>query len=194
MVSGLIFQKISGEGLTEPPSPDPSPRFFSGFALGSGFALNSRAHRALDSSFALDTRALRALGSGFALNSRAHRALDSNFALDTRALRALDSGFALLLSIGDLGLAPKINSWIRQWLNHVKKRGKRVWPTTLQKLFVFHFEELSNILTLMMNGTSHRMKIQVYLFIYLFIRWTVVTILMNNLVMFVHQDLEGREL
>ena len=70
MVSSLIFQKFSGEGLTETPPQTPPPRFFSGFALGSGFALNSRALRALDSGFALDTRALRALDSGFALNFR----------------------------------------------------------------------------------------------------------------------------
>ena len=57
--------------------PDPSPRFFSGFALGSGFALNSQALRAFDSGFALDSRALRALDSGFALDSRALRALNS---------------------------------------------------------------------------------------------------------------------
>ena len=57
-------------GAHRAPSPDPSPRFFSGFALGSGFALNSRALRALDSGFALDNRALRALDSGFALNFR----------------------------------------------------------------------------------------------------------------------------
>ena len=37
-------------------SPDPSPRFFSGFVLGSGFALNSRVLRALDSCFALNFR------------------------------------------------------------------------------------------------------------------------------------------
>ena len=70
MVSSLIFQKFSGEGLTELPPQTPLPAFFSGFALGSGFALNSRALRALDSGFALDTRALRALNSGFALNFR----------------------------------------------------------------------------------------------------------------------------
>ena len=69
MVSSVIFWKFSGEGLTSP-LPKPLPRFFSGFALGSGFALNSRALRALDSGFALDTRALRALDSGFALNFR----------------------------------------------------------------------------------------------------------------------------
>ena len=70
MVSSLIFQKFSGEGLTEPPPQTPPHSFFSGFALGSGFALNSRAIRALDSGFALDTRALRALDSGFSLNFR----------------------------------------------------------------------------------------------------------------------------
>ena len=69
MISSLIFQKFSGEGLTEA-LPRPPPRVFSGFALGLGFALNSRALRALDSGFALDTRALRALDSGFAHNFR----------------------------------------------------------------------------------------------------------------------------
>ena len=52
------FSKIFWGGAHRAPSPDPSPRFFSGFAL------NSRALRALDSGFALDTRALRALDSG----------------------------------------------------------------------------------------------------------------------------------
>ena len=56
MVSSLIFQKFSGEGLTEPPPQTHPPAFFSGFALGSGFALNSRAFRALDSGFALNFR------------------------------------------------------------------------------------------------------------------------------------------
>ena len=69
VVSSSIFQKFSGEGLTEP-LPSPLPRFFSGFALGSGFTLNSQALRAFDSGFALDSRALRALDSGFALNFR----------------------------------------------------------------------------------------------------------------------------
>ena len=62
MVSSFIFQKFSGEGLTEPPFPDPTPHFFSGFAL------KSQAISAFDSGFALDSRALRALSSGFALN------------------------------------------------------------------------------------------------------------------------------
>ena len=69
MVSSLIFQKFSGEGLTEPPPQTPL-QFFSGFALGLGFALNSQALRALDFGAALDTRALRALDSGFAFNFR----------------------------------------------------------------------------------------------------------------------------
>ena len=71
-MSGLKFDfsKIFWGGAHRAPSPDPSPRFFSGFALGSGFALNSRALRALDSGFALDTRALRALDSGFVFNFR----------------------------------------------------------------------------------------------------------------------------
>ena len=83
------FSKIFWGGAHRAPSPDPSPRFFSGFALGLGFALNSRALRVLDSGFALDTRALRVLDSGFALNFR---------------LRTL--------------VCPpqkKINSWIRPW-------------------------------------------------------------------------------
>ena len=53
-----------------PPAFTPPPRFLSGFALGSGFAPNSRVLRALDSGFALNTQALRALDSGFALNFR----------------------------------------------------------------------------------------------------------------------------
>ena len=71
-----FYKKLLGRGS---PSPLPTPlsRFFSGFALGSGFALNSQALRAFDSGFALDSRALRALDSGFALDSRALRALDS---------------------------------------------------------------------------------------------------------------------
>ena len=79
------FSKIFWGGAHWAPSPDPSPQFFSGFALGSGFALNSRVLPALDSGFALDTRALRALDSGFALNFR----------------------------LGTLVWPPKINSWIR---------------------------------------------------------------------------------
>ena len=62
------FLKNFWGGAHRAPSPDPSPRFISGCALGSGFALNSRALRALGSGFALNTRALCALDSGFALN------------------------------------------------------------------------------------------------------------------------------
>ena len=50
-----FFKKNLGTGS---PSPFPRslPRFFSGFSLGSGFALNSRALRALDSCFAFNFR------------------------------------------------------------------------------------------------------------------------------------------
>ena len=49
------FSKIFWRGAHRAPSPDPSPRFFSGFTLGSGFALNFQALRAFDSGFALDS-------------------------------------------------------------------------------------------------------------------------------------------
>jgi hypothetical protein len=45
-----IFKKKSGEGLTEPPPQTPS-RQISGFALDSGFALNSETLRAFYSGF-----------------------------------------------------------------------------------------------------------------------------------------------
>ena len=50
------------------PFPKPIPRFRSGFALSSGFVLNSWALRTLYSGFALDYRALRSLDSGVTLN------------------------------------------------------------------------------------------------------------------------------
>ena len=50
------FSKIFWEGAHRAPSPDPSPRFFSGFALGLDFALNSQALCAFDSGFALNFR------------------------------------------------------------------------------------------------------------------------------------------
>ena len=51
------------------PFPKPLPRFRSGFAVRSGFTLNSWALiRTLYSGFALDYRALRSLDSGFNLN------------------------------------------------------------------------------------------------------------------------------
>ena len=52
------FSNIFWGGIHRAPSLDPSPHFFSGFVLGLGFALKSRALRALDSGFALDTRVL----------------------------------------------------------------------------------------------------------------------------------------
>ena len=67
MVSSLIFQKIYGEEHRAP-SPNPFPRFHLGFALSSGFALNSWALRTLYSGFAVDYRALCSLDSGFTLN------------------------------------------------------------------------------------------------------------------------------
>ena len=108
MVSSLLFQKLSGEGLNEPPPQTPPP-----FFLG-----------------------LRPRFSGFALNSRALRALDSGFALDTRALCALDSGFVHNFWLGTLVWAPKINSWIRpcRWRNSPRSthfwrgwRGEERW-------------------------------------------------------------------
>ena len=86
-----FFKNFLGRGSPSP-SPDPSPRFFSGFALGSGFALNSRALR-----FSRPRLGLRPRYSG-ASRPRI--------------------GLRPYISIGDLGLAPppKINSWIRLWL------------------------------------------------------------------------------
>ena len=52
------FSNIFWGGAHRAPSPDPFPRFFSGFAL------ISQALRAFDSGFALNSRALRALDSG----------------------------------------------------------------------------------------------------------------------------------
>ena len=69
MVSSLIFQKFSGEGLTEP-LPRPLPPLFLGLCPRFGLRPQFSGARALDSGFALDTRALRVLDSGFALNFR----------------------------------------------------------------------------------------------------------------------------
>ena len=82
-----FFKNFLGRGSPSP-FPRPLPRFFSGFALGSSFALNSQALCAFDSGFALDFQALRALDSGFALNFR-------------------------LLNL--VNCPPKLNSWIRHW-------------------------------------------------------------------------------
>ena len=67
IISSLILQKNSGEEQRAP-SPNPFPRFRSGFAIRSVFTLNSWALRTLYSGFALDYRALRSLDSGFTLN------------------------------------------------------------------------------------------------------------------------------
>ena len=83
MVSKLIFQKISEEEHRAP-SPNQFPRFCSGFALSSGFAINS---------WALRTLWLRPRLSG---------ASRPRFGLRPQ------------LSISELGLTPKINTWIRQ--------------------------------------------------------------------------------
>jgi hypothetical protein len=76
------FSNIFWGGAHRAPSPDPSPRFFSGFALGSGFALNSQALRAFDSGFALDSRASRSIHGSFAPSIR-------GFALTKLALNFL---------------------------------------------------------------------------------------------------------
>ena len=52
MIWSSKFSKNFWGGAHRAPSPDPSPRSFSGFTLDSGFALKSRALRALDSGFA----------------------------------------------------------------------------------------------------------------------------------------------
>ena len=92
MVSSFIRQNIFWGGAHRAPSPDPSPRFISGFALGSGFALNSRALRALDSGIALDIPD----------NSR-------------KRYRASPSTF----DWGPWFGPPKISSWIRPWTGSI---------------------------------------------------------------------------
>ena len=82
MISSLIFQKFSGEGLTEPPPQTPPPVFSWASPSVRGFALNSQALRAFDSG-----------------------ASRPRFGLRPQLL------------VGELGLAPpKINCWIRHWL------------------------------------------------------------------------------
>ena len=61
MISSLIFQKFSGEGLTEPPPQTPPPVF-------SRASPSVRASPSILRRFAPSTRALRALDSGSALN------------------------------------------------------------------------------------------------------------------------------
>ena len=79
------FSKIFWGGAHRAPSPDPSPRFFSGFALGSGFALNSQA-----------------------LCNRASPSILGRFA---PSIWASPSTFGWKLGLAP----PKINSWIRHW-------------------------------------------------------------------------------
>ena len=70
MVSSLIFQKFSGEGLIEPPPQTPPPTFSRASPSVRASPSILKRYRALDSGFALDTRALRDLDSDFALNYR----------------------------------------------------------------------------------------------------------------------------
>ena len=87
MVSSLIFQKFSGEGLTEPPPQTPPP-FFLG--LRPRFGLRPQLSGASRPRLGLPPRYSGASRPRFGLRPQ--------------------------LSIGDLGLAPpKINSWIRPW-------------------------------------------------------------------------------
>ena len=89
MVSSLIFQKFSGEGLTEPPPQTPPPPIFLG----------------LRPRFGLRPQFSGALRPRLGLRPRYSSASHPRFGLRPQ------------LSIGDLGLAPpKINSWIRPCL------------------------------------------------------------------------------
>ena len=87
MVSCLIFQKFSGEGLIEP-LLRPLPPLFLG----------------LRSRFGLRPQILER----FAPSTRASPSILWRFA-------RLDSGFALNFRLGTLAWPPKINFWIRQW-------------------------------------------------------------------------------
>ena len=85
MVSSLIFQKFSGEGLTEPPPQTPPPAFS---RLRPRFGLRPQ----------------------FSGASRPRLGLRPRYSGASRP----QFGLRPQLSIGDLGLAPpKINSWIR---------------------------------------------------------------------------------
>ena len=78
------FSKNFWGGAHRAPSPDPSPRFFSGFALGSGFSPQ------------------------FSGASRIRLGLQPS---SSKALRTLSSGFSPQLSSGEHGSVPsKINS------------------------------------------------------------------------------------
>ena len=90
MVSSLIFQEFSGEGLTETPSQTPPPLFLE-----------------LRPRFGLRPQFSGASGPRFRLRPRYSDASRPRFWLRPQ------------LSIGDLGLAPKVNFWIRQWPSHI---------------------------------------------------------------------------
>ena len=93
MVSNYQKQFNTWGGAHRAPSSDPSPRFFSSFALSMGFALNSQALCAFESGFVLDSRALHSV--------RVH----PRFGLRPRFTDALDT--APQLYNEELGLAPK---------------------------------------------------------------------------------------
>ena len=91
MVSSLIFQKFSGEGLTEPPPQTPPPAF-------------SRASPSV--------RASPSILGRFAPSTRASPSILGRFA---PSIRASPSTF----DWGPWCGPPKINSWIRPCVNHL---------------------------------------------------------------------------
>ena len=126
------FSKIFWGGAHRAPSPDPSPVFFSGFALGLDFALNSRALR-----------------PRLGLRPRFSGASRPRFSFGLRPQ----------LSIWNLGLAPKVNSWIRQCLYYslyavtvVYFRGitvvyfRGITVVYFRGITVVYFEKLAKIL------------------------------------------------
>ena len=94
MVSSLIFQKFSGEGLTEPPPQTPPPAF-------------SRASPSV--------RASPSILGRFAPSTRASPSILGRFA---PSIRASPSTF----DWGPWFGPPKINSWIRPWLIGLRSR------------------------------------------------------------------------
>ena len=124
------FSKIFWGGGHRAPSPDPFPRFFSGFALGLGFTLNSRALRTLDSGFALDTRALRAVNSGFALS----RYKELIYRVNSRVMN-LDS-VTILWLVRFYDWFDIFGPFIKKFSLHVPKYNKN---KTLSKQNLFNF-------------------------------------------------------
>ena len=99
MVSSSIFQKFSGEGLTEPPPQTPPPVF-------------SRASPSVRASPSILRR--------FAPSNRASPSILGRFA---PSIRASPSTFGW-----KLGLAPpKINSWIRHWIEWSCRPNYKWW-------------------------------------------------------------------